>query len=80
MTEAASAQPTTWLDILKVGVSGWVDSQQQKNFIVQDPRYNTQQGVAGQGQFGGLYAVTRNPIAWVAVAGVVLAVVLLARR
>jgi len=81
MSEVATNGPTTLLDVLKVGVSGWVDSQAQKNYAINDPRYNTERGVAGQAQSVNTFQkVATNPLTWVAVAGVVLAIVLIARR
>jgi len=77
MDDTGSGQ-TTWLDILNTGVSGLIDSQIAKNYAINDPRYNTQYGVAGQAQYQPLNA--SSPLLWVGLAVAVVAVVLLVRR
>src|SRR5882672_7372622 len=45
-----TAQLTSWLDILKTGVSGIIDSQIARQYAINDPAYNTAGGRGGQAQ------------------------------
>lgn len=49
MNGETTAGPT-WQDILKGGVSGFIDSQIARNYAITDPAYNTAGGRGGQAQ------------------------------
>lgn len=51
MNETAQATGSNWLDVLRTGVQGVIDSQIAKNYALSDPRYNTAGGVGGQAQY-----------------------------
>jgi hypothetical protein len=49
MNGDTSTSPS-WQDVLKSGVSGYIDSQIALNYAISDPRYNTEGGTGGQAQ------------------------------
>jgi len=79
-----TAQPTSWLDILKTGVSGIIDSQIARQYAINDPAYNTAGGRGGQSQSTPasqtIAATLTNPVSLLLLAVAVGLTIFLLRR
>jgi hypothetical protein len=69
-----------WQSFLSGGLSALIDSQRGVPYSVPQPQYNTAGGVAGQSQQTPAQQLTSNPLAIIAVVGVIAVVVYLIAR